>query len=85
MSPEFSVQALALQSLHEGGAGTISALANARADVLLRLRDEPGTETQEAVSPAGSDLPDIPALKRAVSERLAERGVRDPTAPRAPL
>jgi hypothetical protein len=85
MSPETSVHALALRSLHGGGAGIISALANARANVLLRLSNEPGTEKQEAVSSVGSDLPDIPALKRAVSERLAERGVRDPTAPRAPL
>lgn len=76
---------LALQSLQGGGAGSISALANARADVLLQLRDQPGADTQEAVSSARAELPDIPALKRAVSERLAERGVRYPPAPRPPL
>jgi 4-hydroxy-tetrahydrodipicolinate synthase len=76
---------LALQSLRGGGAGTIAALANARADVLLRLREERSERAQEAVNVARSQVPDIPTLKRAVSERLAERGVRYPPAPRPPL
>jgi dihydrodipicolinate synthase/N-acetylneuraminate lyase len=78
-------EGLALQSLRGGGAGSISALANARADVLLRLRDEPGDQAQDAVASAHAALPDIPSVKRAVSERLSARGVRYPPAPRAPL
>lgn len=76
---------LALASLRGGGAGSISALANARADVLLRLREEPTEHSQDAVNAARDELADIPQVKRAVSDRLAERGVRYPPAPRPPL
>ena len=78
-------ETLALQTLQGGGAGSISALANAQADVLRALRDERSEEAQEAVNTARSALPDIQALKRAVSERLAERGLRYPPAMRPPL
>jgi 4-hydroxy-tetrahydrodipicolinate synthase len=78
-------ESLTLASLRGGGAGAISALANARADVLLRLREDPTEESQDSVNSARSELPDIPQLKRAVSDRLAERGVRYPPAPRPPL
>jgi hypothetical protein len=40
---------------------------------------------QEAVNAARSARPDIAALKRAVSERLAERGLRYGPAMRPPL
>jgi 4-hydroxy-tetrahydrodipicolinate synthase len=76
---------LTLTSIEGGGAGTISALANARADVLIRVRDERGPEAQEAVDRARAELPAIPETKRAVGERLAELGVGYPVAPRAPL
>jgi 4-hydroxy-tetrahydrodipicolinate synthase len=76
---------LALQSIRGGGAGTISALANARADVLLRVRDEESDAAQQAVDQARDELPDIPEIKRAVRSRLAERGAEYPDAPRAPL
>jgi dihydrodipicolinate synthase/N-acetylneuraminate lyase len=76
---------LALASLRGGGAGSISALANARADVLLALREDPNEESQDAVDAARDALPDIPRVKQAVSDRLAERGVRYPPAPRPPL
>jgi 4-hydroxy-tetrahydrodipicolinate synthase len=76
---------LILESMRSGGAGSISALANARADVLLRLRDERSPEAQDAIERAHAELAQIPAVKRAVSERLAERGVSYPPAPRAPL
>jgi dihydrodipicolinate synthase/N-acetylneuraminate lyase len=76
---------LALLSLAGGGAGSISALANARADVLRTLRDERSEEAQDAVNSARAALPDIAALKRAVSERLVERGVRYSPAMRPPL
>jgi 4-hydroxy-tetrahydrodipicolinate synthase len=76
---------LTLRALEGGGAGTISALANARADVLLRMRDEVSEDAQSAVNGAREELPAIPEVKRAVRERLAERGVDYPAAPRAPL
>ena len=76
---------LALQSLKGGGAGSISALANARAGVLLRLRDERSEEAQRAVDDAHAELPGIAAVKRAVAERLSERGATYPAAPRAPI
>jgi 4-hydroxy-tetrahydrodipicolinate synthase len=76
---------LALDSLRAGSAGMISALASARADLLLRLRDERSEEAQQAVVRAQAELRGIPDLKRAVSERLAERGVSYQPAPRAPL
>jgi dihydrodipicolinate synthase/N-acetylneuraminate lyase len=76
---------LALQSLRGGGTGAIAALASARADVLLRVRDEASQEAQEAVERASVDLPGIPELKQAVSARLAELGVSYPAAPRPPL
>jgi dihydrodipicolinate synthase/N-acetylneuraminate lyase len=76
---------LALQCMRGGGAGTISALANARADVLLRLRDEDSDEALAAVQSARDELPGIPQLKQEVGRRLAELGVSYPVAPRAPL
>jgi 4-hydroxy-tetrahydrodipicolinate synthase len=76
---------LALLSLQGGGAGSISALANARADVLRTVRDERSEAAQEAVNDARSAVPDIAALKRAVGERLAARGVRYGPAMRPPL
>jgi dihydrodipicolinate synthase/N-acetylneuraminate lyase len=76
---------LVLQSLEAGGAGCISALANARADVLLRVRDERSVPAQRAVDEARTELSGIPALKRAVGERLAERGATYPAGSRAPI
>jgi 4-hydroxy-tetrahydrodipicolinate synthase len=76
---------LALLSLQGGGAGSILALANARADVLRAVRDERSEAAQEAVNAARSAVPDIAALKRAVGERLAARGVRYGPAMRPPL
>jgi 4-hydroxy-tetrahydrodipicolinate synthase len=76
---------LALRSLDAGGAGSISALANARADVLVRLRDERSDAAQEAVNDAHAGLSGIPAVKRAVAERLAERGAAYPVGSRAPV
>ena len=63
----------------------ISALANARADVLVRLRDEASHDVQRAVDSAREELPDNLHVKRAVSERPADRGIRYAPAPRAPL
>jgi dihydrodipicolinate synthase/N-acetylneuraminate lyase len=76
---------LMLESMAGGGAGTISGLANARADLLLRVRAERSDAAQEAVRRARDELPGIPALKLAVAKRLSERGASYPTAPRAPI
>jgi 4-hydroxy-tetrahydrodipicolinate synthase len=76
---------LELQALNAGAAGCISALANPRADALLRVRDERSEEAQAAVDAARVELSGIPALKRAVGERLAERGATYPVAARAPI
>jgi 4-hydroxy-tetrahydrodipicolinate synthase len=78
-------EALALRSLEAAGAGSISGLANARADVLLHLRDERSDAAQEAVNDARAGMSGIPAVKRAVAERLAERGAAYPVGSRAPL
>jgi dihydrodipicolinate synthase/N-acetylneuraminate lyase len=76
---------LTLESLRGGGAGAISALANARAGVLQRLRREQTEEALADVEGARRELPEIPQIKAAVRELLAARGVRYPAAPRAPL
>jgi 4-hydroxy-tetrahydrodipicolinate synthase len=76
---------LVLRSLDHGGAGSISALANARADVLIGVRVERSEAAQEAVNDAHAGMSGIPAVKRAVAERLAERGAGYPVASRAPL
>lgn len=78
-------EALALQAMQGGSAGTISALANARADSLLRVREEASEEAQQAIVRAREELPGIPEVKQAVRERLAERGADYPAAPRGPL
>jgi 4-hydroxy-tetrahydrodipicolinate synthase len=78
-------ETLALESMRGGGTGTISALANARADVLLRLREQESEAAQAAVDEARAQLPGIAEVKRAVGARLAERGAEYPDAPRAPL
>ena len=76
---------LILESMRGGAAGAISALANARTDVLLRVLEERSPVAQEAVDRARAELPEIPHVKRAVRTRLAERGAEYPAAPRAPL
>jgi dihydrodipicolinate synthase/N-acetylneuraminate lyase len=76
---------LLLPALEGPGAGAISALANARPDVLLAVREQRTTEAQEAVNAARDELPEIPDIKRAVSERMAERGVEYRPDARAPL
>ena len=78
-------ETLTLQSMKAGAAGAISALANARADVLLGVREEGSEAAQEAVNRARAELSDIPDIKRAVRGRLAERGADYPDAARAPL
>lgn len=78
-------ESLTLHALRGGAAGSITALANARADVLLRVRDEQSDEAQEAVDDAVAGMPAIPDVKRAVAARLAELGASYPVATRAPI
>ena len=53
--------------------------------MLLAVREQRSTEAQEAVNAARDELPEIPDIKRAVSERMAERGVQYRAETRAPL
>jgi 4-hydroxy-tetrahydrodipicolinate synthase len=76
---------LTLESVRGGGAGAISALANARADAQRRVADERSPEAQAEVDRVRAAMAGIPEVKRAVAERLAERGVSYPVATRAPL
>ena len=78
-------EALLLPALEGGGGGAISALANVRADTLLAVREQRSSEAQQAVNAAREELPEIPDIKRAVSERMAERGVDYRAETRAPL
>jgi 4-hydroxy-tetrahydrodipicolinate synthase len=87
--------AMVLEALRAGAAGSVSALANVRPDLLVRLKRaflDGNMEKAEATQAEIADLreslsqgPALAALKRAVSERLAEHGVRYPSALRAPL
>ena len=76
---------LTLPSLEGGGAGAISALANVRADVLQAVREQRSREAQDVVDAARDELPQIPDIKRALSERMAERDVEYRAETRAPL
>lgn len=86
---------MVLEALRAGAAGSVSALANLRPDLLARLkrcfvegREEEAERTQEEIAELRSSLsegPALAALKRAVSEALAEVGLRYPPALRAPL
>jgi len=83
-----------LHSLRHGSRGGVAALANLRPDLVLALAqawrdDDPEAERlQEEVRAAERELaqePPLVALKRGVSELLAERGARYPSALRSPL
>jgi 4-hydroxy-tetrahydrodipicolinate synthase len=78
-------EALALEALSGGAAGSITAFANTHAPLLRRLVEERSEEARAAVREAADTLPGIPAIKRAVAERLAERGATYPAAARRPL
>jgi 4-hydroxy-tetrahydrodipicolinate synthase len=86
---------MVLEALRAGAAGSVSALANLRPDLLSRLnrafvegREEEAERTQEEISAlrgSFSSGPALAALKRAVSKALAGQGVRYPSTLRAPL
>lgn len=87
--------AMVLEALRAGAAGSVSALANVRPDLLVRLKRAfldgnvaEAEATQAEIAELRESLsqgPALAALKRALSERLAEQGVRYPAALRAPL
>jgi 4-hydroxy-tetrahydrodipicolinate synthase len=84
-----------LDALRAGAAGSVSALANLRPDLLVRLerafleaREDEAERTQQEIAELRASFshgPALAALKRAVSEALAEVGVHYPSALRAPL
>lgn len=86
---------MVVEALRAGAAGSVSALANLRPDLLVRLKrahlaGDPGEadEAQQEILRLRSELsggPPVAALKRAVAQRLGERGIAFPSAVRAPL
>lgn len=86
---------LLLGSLRAGSHGSVAALANLRPDLIVALvrafvdRDRERAERlQQEVAALERQIiagPTLAGLKRAVAETMAERGVRYPAAPRAPL
>jgi 4-hydroxy-tetrahydrodipicolinate synthase len=84
-----------LEALRAGAGGSVSALANVRPDLLVRLKRafleeqvEEAEKTQAEIAQTRESLtrgPVLASLKRAVSETLVEHGVRYPSALRAPL
>jgi 4-hydroxy-tetrahydrodipicolinate synthase len=84
-----------LHSLRHGSRGGVAALANLQPELILALaeawrdgRDEEAGQLQEEVRAAERALaeePPLVALKRGVSELMAERGSRYPSALRSPL
>ena len=84
-----------LHSLRHGSSGGVAALANLRPELILALaeawrdgRDAEAERLQEDVRAAERALaeePPLVALKRGVSELMAERGSRYPSALRSPL
>lgn len=87
--------AMVLEALRAGASGSVSALANLRPDLLTGLnrafldgRGEEAERIQVEISELRSSFsqgPSLAALKRAVSESLVQRGIRYPSALRAPL
>jgi dihydrodipicolinate synthase/N-acetylneuraminate lyase len=86
---------LVLEALRGGSAGTVLAMANVHPEPCVALaravgdgRDADAERAQADVAAAEEGLRaagGIPAFKRAVAERLAERGAAYPAAVRAPL
>jgi 4-hydroxy-tetrahydrodipicolinate synthase len=87
---------LILPSVRAGGAGSINGLANCRPELFTGLRDAltAGDEAesgrlQDEISvlkqTVRAEESTVAAVKRRVRERLAERGVDYPAAPRAPF
>jgi len=87
---------LLLQSVRGGSAGSINGLSNCRPELFVALRaalaaGEAGEaerlqrEITELKTQVKAEQSTVAAVKRRVRERLAERGVDYPAAPRAPF
>lgn len=86
---------MVIEALRAGAAGSVSALANVRPDLLVRLKRahlggkaRQADEAQREILDLRAQRPGAGALsglKRAVAERLRERGSSFPTGLRAPL
>jgi 4-hydroxy-tetrahydrodipicolinate synthase len=84
---------LIVDSVAAGAAGTINGLANCRPELFAALRDalaagDDVTALHEEIAALKAEVKaegTVPAVKRRVRERLAERGVDYPAAPRAPF
>ncbi|MGH2682800.1 MAG: dihydrodipicolinate synthase family protein [Actinomycetota bacterium] len=87
--------AMVLEAVRAGAAGSVSALANVRPDLLVRLKHafiegnvDKAETTQAEIAELRESLskgPPLAALKRAVRDVLAGYGVPYPSALRAPL
>jgi dihydrodipicolinate synthase/N-acetylneuraminate lyase len=87
---------LVLDSVRAGAAGSINALCNAAPELFIALRDALAAGDEAAAVRAQEEIStlkelvraeenSIAAVKRRVRDRLAERGVDYPDAPRAPF
>jgi 4-hydroxy-tetrahydrodipicolinate synthase len=84
---------LIVESVAAGASGSINGLSNCRPELFLALRDalaagDDVAELNEEISALKAQVKaegTVPAVKRRVRERLAERGVDYPAAPRAPF
>jgi dihydrodipicolinate synthase/N-acetylneuraminate lyase len=76
-----------------GAKGSINGLSNCRPELFVALREslaagEDVTALHEEISALKAEVKaegTVPAVKRRVRERLAERGIDYPAAPRAPF
>jgi len=85
-----------VRAVRAGGAGSINGLSNCVPELLAALRDALASgddasadrlhdEVAALKAQVGSEGPTVAAIKRRVRDRLAERGIDYPAAPRAPF
>ncbi len=84
---------LIVDSVAAGAAGSINGLSNCRPELFVALRDglaagDDVTALHEEIAALKAEVKaegTVPGVKRRVRERLAERGIDYPAAPRAPF
>ena len=84
---------LIVESVAAGASGSINGLSNCRPELFVALRvalaaGDDVTALHEEISALKAEIKaegTVPAVKRRVRERLAERGIDYPAAPRAPF
>ena len=84
---------LIVESVAAGASGSINGLSNCRPELFVALREalaagDDVTALHEEISALKAEVKaegTVPAVKRRVRERLAERGIDYPAAPRAPF